>query len=443
MQSIIFYNQRCVIQDLKKHRAFTNETVQDLDGQGVYQLQASVPSPAVNVLCAQMTKQELSPIVYTEWNNNTLNATQWPTGAQLAFYQPGNTVNGTYLNKTVVDDIFEWGPKYLTSPPVFPKLPLAYNTLMNHTGVYGRKAIYLLGRDATDNYALCSLKVFQTPFCSTEYNASVVGASLEAKCSDTKLDFTNPMRYLNSMENATLGNDTINTDWPYIGTEWSNSLSLNDGINDGQASNARLLTELILSTTSLPLDRPSIAEALAVLASSTLLMSWQDAPFVQFYNYTSNTLSPGQYQYFNASLRAQEYASGGSGSPATHTFYIVLFAIFFINLICLCYFISQNGLITDFSEPLNLFSLAVNSPPSDLMAGACGAGPRGEQYRGKWFVNAAGEHLFMESGVDGKGVDEEERVQMQGLRMGGGQGLSPLSPMRAAFEKMSRRKSWF
>jgi len=25
----------------------------------------------------------------------------------------------------------------------------------------------------------------------------------------------------------------------------------------------------------------------------------------------------------------------------------------------------------------------------------------------------------------------------------GVQGLSPLSPMRAAFEKMSRRKSWF
>jgi hypothetical protein len=405
---------------------------------GVYQLQASVPSPAVNVLCAQMTKEELAPIVYTEWNNNTLNATQWPTGAQMAFYQPGTVVNGTYLNKTVVDDIFEWGPKYLTSPPVFPKLPLAYNTLMNHTGVYGRKAIYLLGRDAIDNFALCSLKVFQTPFCSTEYNASVVGASLEAKCTDSERDLTNPMRYLNSLKNATSGNDTISLDWPYIGSEWSNSLSLNDGINDGQASNARLLTELILSSASLPKDRPSIAEALAVLASSTLLMSWQDAPFVQFYNYTATTLNPGQYQYFNATLRAQEYASGVSGSQATHAFYIVLFAIFFINLVCLCYFVSQNGLITDFSEPLNLFSLAVNSPPSDLMAGSCGGGPKGEQYKGKWFVNAAGEHLFMENMG---GAQEEGRGKMHGLGSSGG--LSPLSPMRVAYEKMSRRKSWF
>ncbi|KAI4743712.1 hypothetical protein E4T50_05909 [Aureobasidium sp. EXF-12298] len=412
---------------------------EDLDGQGVYQLQASVPSPAVNVLCVQMTAEELSPIVYEEWNNNTLNTTLWPTGAQLAFYQPGTVINGTYLNKTVVDDIFEWGPEYLTSPPVFPKLPLSYNTVMNHTGAYGRKAIYLLGRDAAANYALCSLKVFQTPFCSTEYNASVVGATLEAKCSDNISDPTNPLRYYNNTETPRSGNDTISKDWPNIGTEWSNSLSLNDGIIDGQASNARLLTELILKTPLLPLDRPSIAEALAVLASSTLLMSWLDAPFTQFYNYSTTTLSPGQYQNFNASLRAQEYASGGSGSSATHSFYLVLFAIFFINIICLCYFISQNGLITDFSEPLNLFSLAVNSPPSEMMAGACGAGPRGEQFRGKWFVNAAGEHLFMESGVDG-GEVEGQRGIGKGL---GGEGLSPLSPMRVAYEKMSRRKSWF
>ncbi|KAI4738776.1 hypothetical protein E4T50_10765 [Aureobasidium sp. EXF-12298] len=416
---------------------------EDLDGQGVYQLQASVPSPAVNVLCAQMTKEEVTPIVYTEWNNNTLNATQWPTGAQLAWYQPGYELSGTYLNKTVVDDVFGWGEKYQTSPPVFPKLPVSYNTVMNHTGVYGRKAIYLLGSDITGNYSLCSIKVFSTPFCSTEYNASVVGATLEAKCDNSKTaNLTNPMRYIDSLTNATSGNDTINTDWVEMAQEWSNSLSLNDGIIDGQAANERLLTELILSTRSLPTDRPSIAEALAVLASSTLLMSWQDAPFVQFWNYSSTSLEPGQPQFFNTSLRAQEYASGGSGEPGTHAFYVVLFAIFIINVICLVYFISQNGLVTDFSEPLNLFSLAVNSPPSDLMAGACGGGPKGEQYRGRWFVNAAGEHLFMENKMDGREVGDEDlrRLQGHGLKTSG---LGPLSPVRAAYEKMSRRKSWF
>lgn len=388
-----------------------------------------------------MTQEELSPIVYTEWNHNILNTTEWPTGAQLAWYQPGYEPGGTYLNKTVVDDIFEWGEEYQTSPPVFPKLPLSYNTVLNQTAAYGREAIYLLGRDATDNYALCSLKVFMTPFCSTEYNASVVGASLEAKCDSSK-NSTITMRYIDSLTNATSGSNTTSKDWPNIGSEWANSLSLNAGITDGDASNARLLTELILSARFLPTDRPSIAEALAVLASSTLLMSWQDAPFVQFWNYSSTSLEPGQPQFFNTSLRAQEYASGGSGEPGTHAFYVVLIAIFIINVVCLVYFISQNGLVTDFSEPLNLFSLAVNSPPSDLMAGACGGGPRGKQYRGRWFVNAAGEHLFMENKMDGREVGDEDlrRLQGHGLKTSG---LGPLSPVRAAYEKMSRRKSWF
>ena len=76
-----------------------------------------------------------------------------------------------------------------------------------------------------------------------------------------------------------------------------------------------------------------------------------------------------------------------------------------------------------------------------MMAGACGAGPKGEQFRGKWFVNAAGEHLFMESGEDGM----EQRQGHRGMRGLGVQAEAggPLSPMRAAFEKMSRRKSWF
>lgn len=411
--------------------------LQDLDGQGIYNLRASVPSPAVNVLCAQMTEAELEPIVYTEWGHK-LNTTAWPLGEQLGFYQPGYVENGTYLNKTVVDDVFGWGEKYLTSPPVFPKLPLPYNTLLNHTGVYGREAIYLLGQNSGGTFALCSLKVFQTPLCSTEYNASQIGATLEAKCNDDrKVNEHGDMRYIASLRNATIGNATINKDWVSIGQEWANSLSLNAGINDGQASNARLLTELMLTTKDLPKDRPSMAEALAVLASCTLLMSWSDAPFVQFWNYTRNTIDPTP-QYFNTAIRAQEYASGGSGEPATHTFYIVLFAVFFLSLICLCYFISQNGLITDFSEPLNLFSLAVNSPPSDLMAGSCGAGPKGQQYRAAWFVNAAGEHLFMENKDDQRELGDEREEERE-RRLGA---LPPMSPLRSAYEKMSRRTSW-
>jgi hypothetical protein len=385
-----------------------------------------------------MTEKELAPVVYTQWNDNKLVPEDWPAKA-LAFYQPGNIVNGTYLNKTVVDDIFEWGEAYQTSPPVFPSLPIAYNTVLNDTGVWGRNAIYLLGQGSSNNYALCSVKVFQTPYCSTEYNASQVGATLEAKCDDSPhANVTNSMRYIDSLWNATSGSSTIVKDWVEIAQEWATSLSLGSGISDANASNSRLLTQFMLTDNeTLNKAEPSMAEALAVMASSTLLMSWQDTPFVQFYNYTNNMISPPERQWFNALLRAQEYASGGSGEPATRTFYVVLLAAFIINILCLVYFISQNGLVTDFSEPMNLFSLAVNSPPSDVMAGSCATGPRGKQYRAAWYVKAIGEHLYMENKIDTREVGEQDEHERDQQR------VNLMSPIHTAAEKMSWRKSWF
>lgn len=80
--------------------------------------------------------------------------------------------------------------------------------------------------------------------------------------------------------------------WRDIGFDWSNSLSLNTGIMDGYASISRMLTQLILKPTNpnpaditvkLNPDLPSLSEALAVLAGSTLLKSMIDAPFVHFW----------------------------------------------------------------------------------------------------------------------------------------------------------------
>lgn len=67
-----------------------------------------------------------------------------------------------------------------------------------------------------------------------------------------------------------------------------------------------------------------------------------------------------------------------------------------MNIGVLAYFIIHRGLVTDFSEPPNLFALAVNSPPSHVLAGSCGGGPEGKQYMVNWFVNHEGSHLFME-----------------------------------------------
>jgi len=148
---------------------------------------------------------------------------------------------------------------------------------------------------------------------------------------------------------------------------------------------------------------PSPAEALAVMIGCTLLMSSQDSPFVEFWNYTVDTLTPGQYQAFNATIQAQEFASGGVQSYQ-QSFHLILVGVFLLNVFVLIYLLVHKGLVTDFSEPPNLFSLAVNSPPSTLLAGSCGGGPHGRQYEVNWEIQTEGEHLYMTNKKDGSGT---------------------------------------
>jgi hypothetical protein len=114
-------------------------------------------------------------------------------------------------------------------------------------------------------------------------------------------------------------------------------------------------------------------------------------------NYSMPILEEAQTQYFRASVRAQQYASGGV-DDASKGWIIVLLLVFVMNIFVLTYFLFHRGLVTDFSEPPNLFALAVNSPPSHVLAGSCGGGPEGKQYMVNWFVNHEGEHLYMEPG---------------------------------------------
>jgi hypothetical protein len=98
----------------------------ELDGVGGYSVRASVVSPAVNVLCVNMAEDELAPLVYTEWPNaNLTNSTQIP-GQKIPTDAdnwtndiPTAGSNGTWLNSTVVDEVFRWGEKYARRPPVF------------------------------------------------------------------------------------------------------------------------------------------------------------------------------------------------------------------------------------------------------------------------------------------------------------------------------------
>lgn len=211
-------------------------------------------------------------------------------------------------------------------------------------------------------------------------------------------------------------------------------LSLSAGVTKGNASNARILTQMIVTKPDYNTGLPSMAEALAVFAGCTLIQSITDTPFVaQDWNYTLNTIEPPQHQYFNASVRAQRYIAGGNQNYQKG-FYLVLFMVFFMSLVILLYFLIHKDWYTDFSEPMNLFSLAVNSPPSDKLAGSCGCGPSGEQYRVSWKLNNDEGHFYYEAAPDNVVV-----VDSPGLRRRWTETFEMMeSPMAAVKNRFSR-----
>jgi hypothetical protein len=261
---------------------------EELNSEGTYSLRASVPSPVMNVLCANMNRTELAPIVVDAWNDLDVDVSNWDA----------LRANATTTNNTVVDNIFGWNKEMANGvdyPPVFPKYPKSFNTIMNHTNqAWGRGAIYLLaqggpsddGSDMTGVFSLCRMQLSITPVCSTRYNVTGSGGTMEALCEERDRS----IQYIESMPNATVVTNVAN--WRDIGFDWSNSLSLNTGLVDANASNSRLLSQLMLQPRNadpqnLDVDLskvlPSMGEALAVMASCTLLKSMVDAPFVTFW----------------------------------------------------------------------------------------------------------------------------------------------------------------
>ena len=73
--------------------------------------------------------------------------------------------------------------------------------------------------DDHPNYALCQLKVSQTPYCSSQYNASASGGTLEAICEDGN----DELQYIRSLPTAISGNDTVSNDWPNVASMWGES----------------------------------------------------------------------------------------------------------------------------------------------------------------------------------------------------------------------------
>jgi hypothetical protein len=187
------------------------------------------------------------------------------------------------------------------------------------------------------------------------------------------------------------------------------SLSLNTGITNANSSTSRMLANLIptksaAGTAQLNPLMPIIAETLAVMAGNTLLLSTIDAGFYHYWGYQATTLDPGAYQPFNASITSQQYTSGIIPNQRWQgVFYIVLFLVFATNVFCLVYLFLRAGLVTDYSEPQNLFALVVNSPPSSRMSGSCGAGPEGDQLNVDWHIKEeASGHFYIQEGGGGE-----------------------------------------
>ena len=259
-------------------------------------------------------------------------------------------------------------------------------------------------KETTTNYTLCQLRSFLSPNCSTIYNVTGSTAGhLDSNCNDPSDKYT----YNRSVPDA-----PTNTapDWVDIASEWLFALTLNVGIDTGNASNARLLSQLVVTEPAwgdvkLSPVQPSIAEQLAVLAGNTLLTSSLGSTFYHFWNFSTPALEEPIALPFNASIRSQEYASGFTQNWEA-SFYIVLFLVFATNVFCLVYFFVYSGLVTDFTSQQNLFAVAINSPYAKRLAGSCGAGPEADQMIVNWHIREAQGHFYWRDG--GGGISPQE-----------------------------------
>lgn len=306
---------------------------------------------------------------------------------------------------------------------------------MTNVSVPSSDSVYILIKSSTiQDYTLCQLRSFLSPVCSTRYNVSGTSeGSLQTNCEDP----SDRDAYDKSFVNAPI---MKSIDWRNVGSEWALALALNDGIANSNSSTARLLSQFIPLVTGyqgnqlpqLSTLMPSIAEALAVMAGNTLLLSTTGATYYHFWNYTAAELDPGTYLSFNASLSSQQYTSGLL-QKWQGIFYVVLLLVFATNVFCLVYFFLRSGLVTDYTEPQNLFAIAVNSPPSERLRGSCGAGPENDQLNVSWHVSheESSNHFFIKEGDRGPGEYELRRRERHNLQS-----------MTSYSKLSSKRRSW-
>ncbi|KAL8338210.1 hypothetical protein RB601_006522 [Gaeumannomyces tritici] len=379
----------------------------DLGGVGEYSLRASVVSPAVNVKCVDMSKKDLAPLVYTEWphadpvktgvGNQTMgNITTWAKGVP-------SLSDDEYYNTTIVDDLFLWGKEHGRRPPIFRMFPADYNIVTNATpALWAQKAMYVLGKSPkTANYTLCQLESFLTPNCSTRFDVSgIKGGRMTAHCEDPDdEDAYHRKHAMNPDPQRRKEQWGPRGDWRNVADQMQLAVNLNGGEQNNNASNARLLTQLAVvprddgGPLGMPVLRPSMAEGLAVLFSSTLVMGAVDTPFGPDWQYDKPALGLPARQAFEASVRQQGYQSSHA-DRWQGVFYVVLAIVVVVNFVSLAFFVFswRMRLTTDYSEPANLFAVALMSPPSHQFTGYCGSGVEGRALSVPWRVVGSPDH---------------------------------------------------
>lgn len=110
-----------------------------------------------------------------------------------------------------------------------------------------------------------------------------------------------------------------------------------------------------------------------------------------------------------------------------------------LNLLCLVYLLLHSGFVTDFTDPQNLFTLAINSPPSFRVKGCCGSGPVKGDFTIPWQVGYAPKvnHYFFKEGRDKSLQDGSAEEDVDALPK-----ASPEGSRGAKFRALSNSKRW-
>lgn len=358
-----------------------------------FDLEAAVASPIMNVLCASVSEAELSPLVYSKWlpKGHHFNESEFSlrTGHEVAaqLYEVPNkkhpdapySINLT--NSTKIDSLFGWDNTTQHLRPIFGTFPTPNQTLVN-VYHYGFDGVYILVgvpeelQRVGSPYVMCKLKAGLGGRCSTKYHAEFSGGILSAACDKGDLANDGP-----DVDELIWDND-----WADFASTWVEATSLGVGLLGEPAASAGALTHFIPDSPlhPLPADRPSIAEALAVMAGSTLLTA--------SVNVTTDTKRDPPWplkQQFRSRLRGTIIQSGGQTQGWQNALFASLVTVCLISLLCCCFLVVElfPFHITDFTEPENMFTLAMNSPPTERLEGSCGAGPSNAQLRAEWKID--------------------------------------------------------